>query len=212
MSDGASATAPSPGRAGVGHSALEDVLALVTGALFVSFGVVLYREAGLLTGGTAGLAFLAHYLGGGPFGVWFLALNLPFFAFAARRRGREFALKTLAAIVLVSALSALHPALLHVRGVHPLYAAVMGGLVMGAGMLMLLRHRASLGGLNILALHAQDRWGLNAGRVQMAMDLAILASSWFVVGLHALLASAAGAVALNLVLALNHRPGRYVGF
>jgi uncharacterized membrane-anchored protein YitT (DUF2179 family) len=112
----------------------------------------------------------------------------------------------------VSALSALHPALLHVRDVHPLYAAVMGGLVMGAGMLMLLRHRASLGGLNILALHAQERWGLSAGRVQMAMDLAILASSWFVVGPQALLASAAGAVALNLVLALNHRPGRYVGF
>lgn len=207
-----SVAAPPPCGMGVGHSTLEDVLALVTGALFVSFGVVLYREAGLLTGGTAGLAFLAHYLGGAPFGAWFLALNLPFFAFAARRMGREFALKTLAAIVLVSALSALHPALLHVRDVHPLYAAVMGGLVMGAGMLMLLRHRASLGGLNILALHAQERWGLNAGRVQMAMDLTILASSWFVVGPRALVASAAGAVALNLVLALNHRPGRYVGF
>lgn len=206
------ASVPSQARAGVGHSTIEDVLALVTGALFVSFGVVLYREAGLLTGGTAGLAFLAHYAGGGPFGLWFLVLNLPFFAFAARRMGPEFALKTLVAIVLVSALSALHPALLHVRDVHPLYAAVMGGLVMGAGMLMLLRHRASLGGLNILALHAQERWGLNAGRVQMAMDLAILASSWFVVGPQALLASAAGAVALNLVLALNHRPGRYVGF
>ena len=196
----------------VGHSAVEDALALVTGALFVSFGVVLYREAGLLTGGTAGLAFLGHYAVGAPFGAWFLALNLPFFAFAARRMGREFALKTLAAIVLVSELSALHPALLHLRDVHPLYAAVMGGLVMGAGMLMLLRHRASLGGLNILALHAQERYGMNAGRVQMTMDLAILASSWFVVGLQALVASAVGAVALNLVLALNHRPGRYVGF
>ena len=205
--------AEAPARpAAVGHSAVEDALALVTGALFVSSGVVLYREAGLLTGGTAGLAFLAHYVGGAPFGAWFLALNLPFFAFAARRMGREFALKTLAAIVLVSELSALHPALLHLRDVHPLYAAVMGGLVMGAGMLMLLRHRASLGGLNILALHAQERYGMNAGRVQMTMDLAILASSWFVVGLQALVASAVGAVALNLVLALNHRPGRYVGF
>ena len=91
------AGASSPARAGVGHCTIEDVLALVTGALFVSFGVVLYREAGLLTGGTAGLAFLAHYAGGGPFGLWFLVLNLPFFAFAARRMGPGFALKTLVA-------------------------------------------------------------------------------------------------------------------
>jgi hypothetical protein len=48
--------------------------------------------------------------------------------------------------------------------------------------------------------------------VQLGLDVAILAASFFVVGLPALLASVGGAVALNLVIALNHRPGRYLGF
>lgn len=202
---------PPPARALV-HSRIEDALALATGALFVSFGVAMYREAGLLTGGTAGLAFLGHYTVGGPFGAWFFALNLPFYAFAAKRMGREFTLKTFVAVALVSLLSSLHPAFVRFDGLQPGYAAVMGGLVMGAGMLMLFRHHASLGGLNIAALYLQERHGLRAGHLQMGLDVAILAASFFVVGLPALLASVAGAVALNLVIALNHRPGRYLGF
>ena len=92
------------------------------------------------------------------------------------------------------------------------YAALMGGLVMGAGMLMLFRHHASLGGINIAALYLQERHGLRAGHLQLGLDVAILAALFFVVGLPALLASVGGAVALNLVIALNHRPGRYLGF
>jgi uncharacterized membrane-anchored protein YitT (DUF2179 family) len=37
------------------------VQALVTGTLFVALGVVLFRHAGLVTGGTAGIAFVLHY-------------------------------------------------------------------------------------------------------------------------------------------------------
>jgi len=206
------APAQAAARPAAGHSRLEDALALTTGALFVSFGVAMYREAGLLTGGTAGLAFLGHYAVGGPFGAWFFALNLPFYAFALRRMGREFTLKTFVAVALVSLLSSLHPAFVHFDGLQPGYAALMGGLVMGAGMLMLFRHHASLGGLNIATLYLQERHGLRAGHVQLGLDVAILAASFFVIGLPALLASVAGAVALNLVIALNHRPGRYLGF
>jgi len=43
------------------------------------------------------------------------------------------------------------------------YAAVFGGFAMGVGLLILFRHRASLGGVNILALFLQERFGLRAG-------------------------------------------------
>lgn len=41
----------------ISHTLLEDVLAILIGTLMVSFGVILLRQAGALTGGTAGLAF-----------------------------------------------------------------------------------------------------------------------------------------------------------
>jgi uncharacterized membrane-anchored protein YitT (DUF2179 family) len=83
---------------------------------------------------------------------------------------------------------------------------------MGAGFLVLFRHHASLGGLNILVLVLQKRFGWRAGWVQMGIDGAILVASLAMVEPQRILMSIAGALALNLTLALNHRPGRYVAF
>ena len=46
------------------HTLFEDAQALLTGTLFISLAVMLFNHAGLLTGGTAGLAFLLHYASG----------------------------------------------------------------------------------------------------------------------------------------------------
>ena len=71
----------------VAHSIAEDVLALFIGTLLVSFGIALFKNAGLLTGSTAGLAFLFHYLTGLPFGALFFVINVPFYYFAFMRMG-----------------------------------------------------------------------------------------------------------------------------
>jgi uncharacterized membrane-anchored protein YitT (DUF2179 family) len=69
------------------HSWLEDALALLFGTLMISFGIILFRQAGALTGGTAGIAFLIHYAAHVPFGVAFFAINLPFYWLSVRRMG-----------------------------------------------------------------------------------------------------------------------------
>lgn len=46
----------------------------------------------------------------------------------------------------------------------PVLAAVVGGLLCGTGMLILFRHRASLGGLDTLVLYLQERLGWRAAR------------------------------------------------
>ena len=81
---------------------------------------------------------------------------------------------------------------------------------MGAGFLMLFRHRASLGGVGILALYLQDSRGWRAGKVQMAIDCAIVAAAFAIVDPQRVVYSVVGAVALNLILAINHKPGRYI--
>ena len=91
-----------------------------------------------------------------------------------------------------------------------MFLAILAGLLTGVGILMLIRHRASLGGLTVLAIYLQDKHGWRAGKVQMAVDCCIvLLALWSVEPLRVAW-SIAGAVALNLVLAMNHRPGRYM--
>lgn len=192
------------------HSLFEDAQALVTGTLFISLGVAMFNTTGLLTGGTAGLAFLLHYATGVSFGKVFFVINLPFYWLAWRRMGRAFTLKTFVAVALLSLLTEFHPLAVAFGHLVPAYAAVMGGLLMGAGFLMLFRHRASLGGVGIVALYLQEARGWRAGKVQMAVDCLIVACAFFVVEPMQVVYSLLGAVALNLILAVNHRPGRYV--
>lgn len=192
------------------HNRTEDVLALLTGAAFISLGLVMFREARLLSGGTAGVAFLAHYASGWRFGLWFFVINLPFYVLAWRRMGAAFTLKTLAAVTAISAFTEVLPQWVGFAHLAPLYAAVMGGSLIGCGLLILFRHNASLGGLGILALVAQDSGWMSAGRFQMMVDAGIVLAALAVADVDRVMLSVAGAVALNLVLLFNHRPGRYL--
>ncbi len=194
------------------HAWSDDLLALGTGTLFIALGLAMFQRAGLLTGGTAGIALLAHYASGWPFGALFFAINLPFYLLAWKRLGPAFALKTFASVSLLSLLATAVPHWADIARVDPWFAAVGGGLLMGAGFLMLFRHHASLGGLNVLVLWLQQRFGWRAGWVQLGIDATILAASVAWVEPRRIGLSIVGALALNLTLALNHRPGRYAAF
>ena len=50
-----------------------------------------------------------------------------------------------------------------------------------------------------------------AGKVQMVLDVAILAAGLFIRDPLSVGLSVVGALALNLVLAVNHKQGRYLG-
>jgi uncharacterized membrane-anchored protein YitT (DUF2179 family) len=192
------------------HKPHEDIQALLTGTLFVALGVVMFGRTGLMTGGTAGIAFLIHYATGWNFGLVFFCINLPFYGLAYQRMGGAFTLKTFAAVALLALVSNLLPQWITLGAIHPLFAAVAGGLLMGTGMLILFRHRASLGGFNVLVLYLQERFGWRAGFIQMALDCSIVLFAFTLTDWWHIALSVLGAVVLNQTLAINHRQGRYV--
>src|SRR5262245_10483768 len=192
------------------HSLFEDAQGLFTGTVLASLGVMLLSKAGLLTGGVAGMAFLMHYAFGWSFGLGFFLFNLPFYYLAYKRLGRAFTVKTFLSIGLLSVLSEYQPQLLGVDHINPIWAAILGGLLIGMGMLALFRHRASLGGVGIRPLYLQDRFGWRAGLVQLAIDLVILACSCTVASPFIVFCSVRGALALNFFIAVNHRTDRYI--
>ncbi|AOO84771.1 YitT family protein [Bosea vaviloviae] len=193
------------------HRFYEDVMAMLLGTLMVSIGIVLYTKATLLTSGAAGLALLLQFTTGINFGILFFALNLPFYWLAIRRMGWRFAARTFIAVGLVSVFTWATPGWLRIEAVDPLYAAIAGGSFMGLGLLALFRHRTGLGGINILALYLQEHHGIRAGWFQLGVDVVILAGALFLLPLDKVLISLAGAAVLNLILAINHKPGRYMG-
>lgn len=192
------------------HSHFEDAQALLTGTLFAALGVALFKQAGLLSGGTVGLAFVLHYAFGWSFGLLFFLINLPFYALAWRRMGRAFTIKSLLAVALLAAMAEALPHWLRISELNPAFAAVGGGLLVGAGLIILFRHRASLGGLNVLVLWLQETRGWRAGYLQAGLDAAILLAALALVPVDRIGLSLLGMAAINAALAINHRPGRYI--
>ena len=191
------------------HNLRENLLALTLGSALVSLGVIFFNQVGLLTGGTAGLAIFITKISELSFGQVFFVLNLPFYILSVTRMGWRFTINTFIAVSIVSfAVDHLYH-VIQIAEINKVYAAMLGGGLIGTGMLVIFRHKMSLGGFNILALYLQERFGIRAGKVQMGLDCTIVIFSLFIVDVSLILLSIVGAVVTNLILAMNHKPGRY---
>lgn len=192
------------------HSGFEDAQGLVFGAAMTGLGAVLLASAGLITGQLAGLALLVSHASGWPFGPVYAVLSLPFYGFGYRRLGLGFLLRTMVSVALLVVVTLALPHLIGFSHLAPGAAAVLAGMVSGAGLMALFRHRASLGGIGAVALDIQDRFGFRAGWVQMIFDAALFAAAFALMPWPMVLWSGLGALVTNLVVAINHRQGRYL--
>lgn len=193
------------------HSLLDDIVGISASALLASVGVFLMDSGHVVTGGIAGLALLISYATPFSFSVVWIVASIPFLPLAVWKKGWNFTLRSLVAIVLVSLFTQLTAMNLGPLDIDPLFGAVVGNVVASIGVLGLFRHRSSLGGFNVVALIAQEQYGWRAGYVQLVIDLAIVAGAFFVASPVIVLYSAVGAFVFNFILALNHREGRYNG-
>lgn len=194
------------------HSLAEDAYAFAIGSSFIVIGLTLLKHAGLVTGGIAGVALLLSYLIHMPVGLMFMAINIPFFLYAGVALGRPFMFKTVIVNLLIMAMGVGAPFVITLSFVDPLFAALFGGTIIGFGILALARHAAGVGGSGVVALAMQQKRGWNAGRTQMIGDAVILSASLPVISADKFLLSVLSAAAINAVLFVNHRPGRYTGY
>ena len=109
-----------------------------------------------LIGGTAGVSFLTQYTTTLTFGPIFFVINIPFYVQAFKKLGCDFTLKTFIAVSVDSFLTETIPVWFEFGDIEPWFAAIFAGFLIGSGLLMLFRHKASLGGLNILSIYVKE--------------------------------------------------------
>ena len=192
------------------YTFFEDIQGLVIASAQAALGIHLLRAAGLVTGGTAGAALILSYATGWSFGLVFFVINIPFYGFAWMARGPVFCVKSLTTVTLVSLMAEALKPVFHISELQPGVAAVLFGVSAGVGLLGLFRHSGSLGGVSIVAVILQDRFGFKAGWTQTIHDLILFAIAFFILPPERVLWSLLGAVILNFVIAFNHRRDWYI--
>lgn len=194
------------------HAIWEDAFAFIVGALLIGLSINFLKFAQLITGQTAGLGVLMSQLTPFSFGQAFFLINLPFYIFAYLRMGLRFTVKSAISVTLVSLSSDFMPHVFTINSLHPLFSAFAGGTLAGFGLLVFFRHGASLGGVGVVALWVQDRWGFQAGWIQLGFDAVLFSAAFLLLGAPMLVIySMVGAVLVNVIVGVNHRQDRYIG-
>lgn len=192
------------------YTLFEDLQGLVIASAQAALGIHLLRAAGLVTGGTAGAALILSYITGWSFGAVFFVINIPFYGFAYYARGLTFCVKSLTTVTFVSLMAEALKPVFRIEHVEPGIAAALFGVSAGVGLLGLFRHSGSLGGVSIVALILQDKFGFKAGWTQLIHDLALFTIAAFILPPERVLWSLLGAAILNFVIAFNHRRDWYI--
>lgn len=182
-----------------------DLQGLCFGILLACLAMVLLKGAGLVTGQTAGLALLLSYLTPLDFGLLFFLLTLPFLLMGWTMRGAVFAMRTAFAVISISVLVPFFSKHIEFASIHPLSAAIFGGVTAGMAVIAMFRHNASAGGMTVLALLIEQRMGIKTGWTQLSLDFFIFAWSASILSPENLIYSLIGAIIMNLMIAWNFR-------
>jgi uncharacterized membrane-anchored protein YitT (DUF2179 family) len=163
-------------------STINRVFFMVLGSILVSVGLEIFLiPNNIIDGGVIGISIMASYLTKLPLGLFIFLLNLPFFIIGYKQIGRTFALSTLFSVVCLSiGVTFLHP----IPGLtqDTLLATVFGGIILGAGVGLIIRNGGSLDGTEIVAIILDKRTGFSIGEIVMFFNLFILGGSGFIFG------------------------------
>lgn len=161
---------------------LYKMVAIAFGAALASVGLEIFLiPNNIIDGGIVGISIMASYLSGIPIAAFLIALNLPFLYWGYRQIGKTFALSTLYGVLCLSVgVSVLHP----VPGVTDDYilAALFGGVILGAGVGLIIRSGGSLDGTEIIAIIFDRRTSFTVGEIIMFFNLFILSSAGLIFG------------------------------
>ncbi|MGE5293596.1 MAG: YitT family protein [Solirubrobacterales bacterium] len=183
---------------------LKNSLFIATGILSAGMGLQGFLlSSRFIDGGVTGVSMLLAKVLGLPLSALILIINLPFIALGYRHIGRDFAVRSAAAIVGLSACLAT----IHYPDVTPdkLLTAVFGGFFIGAGMGLAMRGGAVLDGTDIAALLISKRSHLfRVGDVILGLNIVIFLTAAFFLGvdsaLYSILTYVAASKALDFLL------------
>lgn len=192
------------------HSRIDDAQGLASGVFACAVGLIFLSHLGFLTGQTAGLALLLSYLFEFPFGATFFVVNLPFYWFTYLKLGWEFTIKSALCVLAMSLMVDFLKSVISFDGLSPLVGVLAFGVITGMGLLAIIRHQGSLGGMGALALVIQDMTGFKAGYVQQIADILIFGTALFFFPFEAVAWSIFGSIVLNAIIAFNHNRDRYI--
>lgn len=152
------------------------------GALFVSLALEIFLVPNkIIDGGIVGVSIMMSFLTGLKLELFLLILNLPFLYLGYKKIGKNFVVTTLFGICMLS-LGTLILYNVPIPTDNPLLASLFGGICLGIGVGLVIRHGGSLDGTEILGILLNKRTPFSIGTIVMFLNIFIFSTAGFVFG------------------------------
>jgi uncharacterized membrane-anchored protein YitT (DUF2179 family) len=162
---------------------LKNYTFIVMGSIFLSLSVVgFFAPNELITGGSAGLALLVHYMTNLTIGTIIVLINLPLILIGIKYLGKMFAVRTILTIILISVFIDFLTQIVHVKPfvIDDALGAIFGGIFVGIGLAFTIKGNSTAGGSTILARIISSKTEIKPGQVILVIDFLIIFSSLFI--------------------------------
>ena len=163
---------------------VRKYLTIVLGCVFYAIGFQFFLYPNNITsGGVVGTAMIVNQLTGFPVGVMTILLNMPLFIIAWRHFGLTFLIGSIAGMSLSSVLVDVFAGFGIMATDDPMLAAVIGGVIKGAGLGIIYYVGATTGGIDIVVKILRRRLAsVNFGTIMLLLDTVIIAAYAMVLG------------------------------
>jgi len=158
---------------------MKKIATVLVGNTIYALAVSLFiLPGGLITGGTTGLALVAHHQLGIPVAAFVGVFNILMFGAGAFVLGKQFALTTMISTFYYPFILGIFENLFGQAAMtgDRMLATVFSGLLIGLGIGMVIRAGASTGGMDIPPLIVNKKWNLSVSMTMSVFDCLILLS------------------------------------
>lgn len=157
---------------------LRKIAIILLGNCLYALAVACFiLPVGLITGGTTGIAIFVQHYTGFSISAFVSVFNIAMFILGAFVLGRQFALTTLVSTFTYPIFLRILQELAERTGLlsaDPMLCTVFAGLLVGAGIALVIREGASTGGMDIPPLVIHKKTGIAVGTLLYAFDVLIL--------------------------------------
>ncbi|SMC37583.1 Uncharacterized membrane-anchored protein YitT, contains DUF161 and DUF2179 domains [Desulfocicer vacuolatum DSM 3385] len=159
-------------------SVLWNLLLLTVGSIILAIGInAIVIPHGFITGGLSGVCLLIYYAADLlSTGVWYLIINIPLFLVGWVKISRRFFFYSLFGMVALSLCMEIFSFEIAIND--PFLAILAGGSIMGIGAGIALHSLGSMGGLDIVCIMLNQKFGIRIGNFLFAFNMVLFLFSF----------------------------------
>ncbi|PIQ29299.1 MAG: hypothetical protein COW63_13775 [Bacteroidetes bacterium CG18_big_fil_WC_8_21_14_2_50_41_14] len=151
---------------------VRDSFLILSGILSASFGLTGFLlPNSFIDGGVTGISLIANEISGFSFSILLVIINIPFMIMAFSTISRQFAIRSMVAIVLLAI--SVHLLEFPVITDDKLLISVFGGFFLGMGIGLSIRGGAVIDGTEVLAVFINRKTSLTIGDVILIFNILI---------------------------------------